>query len=454
MKALSGRRWRDWSQSWVSASALGVIVLFSACSTEPTTAYRDQLNHLIALREYPAALKDVQDHKDSEYGPKSVVLYHLDEGTILNNGNQYKESDQKFADAEHTMQDLYTKSILQAGGMLLLNDTTMDYAGEPFERVLLHVFRAMNWIFMGHPHGAAVEANKAEFFLQQLHDHYGDKLGYKDDAFVRYLDAMLYADIGDLNDARISLEAAKRAYLWYASYYNTPQPEFHFPKNARKDGDGELVFIHYNGVAPIKISKTIQVAWNQAVLAVQESNDTSRDSQRAKNALVAGFVGNAITVAYPQYVQPRYQIASSEVFVDSKLAGETVLMEDVSAIAFKNLKNRMDMIMARAIARAAIKYILAHAASQAVGKQFGQGWGLLTQVGSNIIAAATEVADTRSWTTLPSQIRMARIKVPPGIHTVRVDFKDQAGDVVESHVFPDVRIKKFTRSYLAFRTAL
>ena len=114
----------------------------------------------------------------------------------------------------------------------------------------------------------------------------------------------------------------------------------------------------------------------------------------------------------------------------------------------------MDMIMTRAIARAAIKYILAHAASQAVGKQFGQGWGLLTQVGTNIIAAATEVADTRSWTTLPSQIRMARIKVPPGIHTVRVDFKDQAGYVIESHVFPGVRIKKFTRSYLAFRTAL
>ncbi len=450
MKVFSGRRWRD--HYWSLAAVFGGIVLFSACATEPTTAYRDNLNHLIALQQYPAALKDVQDHKNSEYGAKSVVLYHLDEGTILNNSDQYKESDQKFADAEHTMQDLYTKSILQAGGMLLLNDTTMDYAGEPFERVLLHVFRAMNWIFMGHPHGAAVEANKAEFFLQQLHDHFKGKLGYKDDAFVRYLDAMLYADIGDLNDARISLEAAKRAYRWYASYYNTPEPEFKFPKDSRKDG--ELVFIHYNGVSPIKISKTIQVAWNQAVLAVQESNDTSHDSQRAKNALVAGFVGNAITVAYPQYVQPAYRIASSEVFVDSKPAGQTLLMEDVSAIAFKNLKNRMDMIMTRAIARAAIKYILARTASQAVSKQFGQGWGLLTQVGSNILAAATEVADTRNWTTLPSQIRMARIKVPPGVHQIRVDFKDQAGFVVESHVFPDVRIKKSTRSYLAFRTAL
>lgn len=454
MKVSFDVRWREPFRSLFSLAFLGAIVFFSACATEPTTAYRDQLNHLIALREYPAALKDVQDHKNSDYGPKSVVLYHLDEGTILNNGNQYKESDQKFADAEHTMQDLYTKSILQAGGMLLLNDTTMDYAGEPFERVLLHVFRAMNWIFMGHPHGAAVEANKAEFFLQQLHDHFGDKLGYKDDAFVRYLDAMLYADIGDYNDARISLEAAKRAYRWYASYYNTPEPEFQFPKDARKKGDGELVFIHYNGVAPIKISKTIQIAWNQAVLAVQESNDTSRDAQRAKNALVAGFVGNAITVAYPQYIQPPYRIVSSEVFVDSKLAGQTLLMEDVSAIAFKNLKNRMDMIMTRAIARAAIKYIIAHAASQAVAKQFGQGWGLLTQVGSNIIAAATEVADTRCWGTLPSQIRMARIKVSPGVHQVRVDFKDQAGFVVESQVFSNVRIKKSTRTYLAFRTAL
>ena len=432
----------------------GAFLFFSACATEPTTVYRKKLNHLIALQDYSAALKDVQSHKGSQYGPKNSVLYHLDEGTILNNAGQYKQSDPKFALAEHTMQDLYTKSILQAGGMLLLNDTTMAYAGEPFERVLLHVFRAMNWVFMGHPHEAAVEANKAEFFLQELHDRYGDKIGYKDDAFVRYLDALLYADIGDLSDARISFEASKKAYAWYASYFNTPAPHFDFPKDFRKQEDGELVFIHYNGVAPRKVSKTIQVAWGQAMLAVQESRDTSQDASRAKNALIAGFMGNAITVAYPQYVQDPYSIVSSEVFVDSRPAVQTLLMEDISAIAFKNLKNRMDMIMTRAIARAAIKYILAHTASQEVGKQFGQGWGELTSIGANIIAAATEVADTRSWDTLPSQIRMARIKIPPGAHTVRVDFKNSTGEVVESHVFRNVVIEKNKRSYLAYRTAL
>jgi len=429
-------------------------LLFVACATEPTTAFKKRLDGMIAAQNYAGALKDVRSHKNSEYGGKNSVLYHLDEGTLLNNAGKYKASDPEFARAEHKMRDLYTKSILKTGGMLLLNDTTVDYAGEPFERVLLHAFRAMNWVFMGQPHEAAVEANNAEFFLQGINDQFGDKLGYKDDAFVRYLDAMLYADIGDFNDARISLDAAKKAYAWYVSYYNTPEPHFNFPKDARKLGYGELVFIHYNGIAPRKVSKTIQIAWGQAMFAVQESQDTSQEAARAKNALVAGFMGNAITIAYPQYVQDPYSIVGSEVFIDSSPAEQTLLMEDISAIAFKNLKNRMDMIMPRAIARAAIKYILARVATREVDKQFGQTWGLVTKIGANIIAAATEVADTRSWETLPSQIRMARIKVPPGLHTVRVDFKNAAGSTVESHVFSNVSINKNQRSYLAYRTAL
>ena len=156
--------------------------------------------------------------------------------------------------------------------MLLLNDTTVDYAGEPFERALTNVFRAPNYVFLGQPDEALVESRKVESFLEELNRRFENKNVYKDDAFARYLDSLLYSDTGKADDARISLEAADRAYAWYASLYRTPAPRFDFPETPLDHG--ELVFIHYNGVAPRKVSKTWQVAWSQAVATVRASDDT------------------------------------------------------------------------------------------------------------------------------------------------------------------------------------
>src|SRR5205807_1189644 len=133
-----------------------------------------------------------------------------------------------------------------------------DYAGEPFERALTNVFRALNYVFLGKPDEALVESRKVELFLDELNRGMGRRSAYKDDAFARYLDALLYEDQGQPDDSRISMEAAGQAYQWYASDYHVPPPSFDLTGDR---GSGELVFIHYNGVAPRKISKSFQVAW-------------------------------------------------------------------------------------------------------------------------------------------------------------------------------------------------
>jgi hypothetical protein len=357
------------------------------------------------------------------------------------------------------MEELFTKSVTKSAGMLLLNDNTVDYAGEPYERALTNVFRALNYVFLGQPDEALVESRKVEQFLQQLNDRLGGKKVYKDDAFARYLDALLYADQGKSDDARISKEAADAAYEWYAKDYNTPAPRFELAKP--QGASGELVFIHYNGVAPRKVSKTFQIAWGEAVALVRQSDDPQK--QQFENGLRAGVLGHAITVSYPEYTQDPYAIVSSRVEAGGA-SGDTQLMEDVSAIAFKTLADRNALIKTRAVARATVKFVIAEAISKAeadaCAKKYGAGsWQCLvqdtaTRVAAHGAAAATEIADTRSWGTLPSQIRMARLKLPAGRRDVEVSFRDAAGSVLSSHVFKDVEIKNARRTYISYRTAL
>jgi hypothetical protein len=414
---------------------------------------RKQVNAKLAAGDYAGAEAKIEGEKASSYGAKNAVLFYLDLGAVQHDGGKYKESDQSLAVAESRMDDLYTKSVSRAAGTVLLNDNTTEYAGERFERALVNVYRTLDYLWLGDRDDALVEIRKLSRLLQEYSDTYGgSRTAYKDDAFGQYLSSLLYADGGQDDDARISLDAAKQAYRDYAAAYNTPTPALDAPAGA--DGTGELVFIHLNGVAPRKISRSFQIAWNEAVAAVNSTRNDEAQAGQARNALRAGLVGNAITVSFPVYDQDPYRIAYSEVLVDGRTV-RTQLVEDVSAIARKDLAERQALIRTRAVARAAIKFIIAKAAVDEAERKYGKNsfQALAVKVGTAALAAGTEIADTRAWATLPAQFRLARLALSPGDRTVTILYKDAAGGVVLTRTFP-VTIRKGQRAYLHDRTAL
>ncbi len=444
---------------FASCALLAAAAFAAVGCTGPSSASKRTVNAYLAQRQYAQAEAYLESQKEHEYGKRNTVLFYLDKGLVQHHAGKYKESDASFDIAERRMDELYTTSLSKAGAMLVINDATMDYAGEPFERTLTHVCRALNYVLLGNHDEALVESRKVERFLTELGDKAGSRNVYKDDAFARYLDAMLYADAGKRDDARISYQAAKVAYADYQRTYGTPAPRFDFPKAAKNRG--ELVFIHYNGVAPRKITQTLQVSWNQAIPMMRQSGDAEAEDARVKNALTAGFMGSAVTVAFPVYTQDPYMITSSEVLVDGKPAASTILMEDVAAIAIKTFEQRIGVIKARAIARATIKYILAESAAKAAAaacdKQFS-GWQATLCKGATRgvahgAAAVSEYADTRSWAVLPAQIRMARVKLDAGKHDVAVYYKSASGVVVSSQTFSGVLVADHQRTYLSARTA-
>lgn len=445
----------------LAATLAVAAVLLTGCGSGPSAQSKKTVNAMIAAGNYDAAEKYLETNKERGYGKKNMVLFYLDKGAVLHHAGKYEASEQALDQAETRMNELYTKSITKAGGMLLLNDTTVDYAGEPFERALTNVIRALNYVFMGKPNEALVESRKVEAFLDELNAKLEGKNTYKDDAFARYLDALLYADEGKLDDARISMQHAQAAYETYATTYNTPFPKWEFPEDKKKE-NGELVFIHYNGVAPRKISKTFQIAWGNAIAIAQASRDDEAEGAKFKNAMAAGFTGRAITVGFPDYVQDPFTIVSSDVVIDSTTVSSTLLVEDITAIATKTLQDRMAVIKTRAIARATVKFVIAEAAARAASKECDRIGNPMGKIACKAISrgiahgvvAALERADTRAWSSIPAQIRMARVKIPPGKHYVQVNYKNAAGLVVATRVFPEVEISKSKRTYLHHRTAI
>lgn len=432
---------------------LPLLALLGACGG-PSGAMRKEVNGLLAARDFDGAAARIEKSKEPSYGRRNAVLYYLDLGAVQHDAGKFKLSDEALDQAERRMQELYTRSVSKAAGTVVLNDNTTEYGGERFERAMVNAYRALNYTYLGDRENALVEVRKLSRLLQEYADVYGSrKTAYKDDAFGQFLASLLYEDDGRPDDARIAREKSRKAYEQYASAYGFKAPSL-APAGERA-GAGELVFLHYNGVAPRKISKSFSVAWRDAVVAVNSAKDDEAQSGPAISAINAGLLGKAVSVAFPDYVQDPFTIAGSAVEA-AGVTARTELAEDLAAIAQKDLAERQAVIRTRAIARAAIKYILAKAAADAVARKFGKNsWQhLLAEAGGAATSAATEYADTRAWATLPAQFRVARLLLPPGRHRVVVTYYSASGAPLSTQAFDDVVIVPGRRTYLHDRTAL
>jgi uncharacterized protein len=418
----------------LAAAAAAVAALAAAGCAPPSLAYRAHLSTLVEERKYPDAAAWIEEARETKYGSRDRVLYWLDKGAILHQARDYRGSDGLLDQAELRMEELYTKSLSQAVGTVLVNDATQDYAGEPHERALLYVFRALNYAYAQKVDDAVVEARKVTAFLEQQGERVGLKT-YRDDGFAHYLCALLFEDQGRLDDARISRAAAERAYGRYEQAYRTRAPRFGLAP--RRAGDGELVVLHYNGKIPLRESKRTSVPVGRK-RTVREMAAAGSDEDSAEMA-----------IAIPAIVEQPYAIRSSSVRVGALLA-RSVVVEPIAAIATKTLEDELPAMKARAASRAVAK-----------GGAYGAAEGAASTsklasilAGAGLGAAnAMEEADTRAWSTLPAEIRMARIVLPEGVHDVSVEYADAQGQPIGSERLGRVEIVRGFRTYVHVRTA-
>lgn len=621
-----------------------ILSLATACAQAgPSLQYKRDVQDLLSSARFDEAATYI-DQQRAQYGAPNAVLFHLDHAVALHDAGRYAESDRALDLAEQRMEELYTKSFSKAAGQYFVHDATEDYAGEPYERTLLHVYRALNHLFLDQKDEAAVEARKVSLFLSDLRHRTDDALSYRDDAFAHLLSAMILEDVGALDNARISLVWARKAYASQVQPFQTPVPErilgdllfrdveaeraaleeeeaiagevaptasappgagapaqdqrgeglasvaaedggaptveggeeggeapmatggeavaeraevafgrleaetataaavaggtgtpappeegggqaavdddaapaggasgsasmdmASAEKSASQAGprpadaseassaapapiraldwatvplaagaatpataadqsleQGEVVVLHYNGLIPHKAERRLQIAGSEALIYVNQYPGEV-EGERLSEAGVAALSQNAVVVAFPEMREVPFRVKGSWVqCLDGSCQVETILVEDIGAIARRSMSERVDAIRARTIARAAIKFAITKAAeyttqvamgaSEATSQYAGLASALVGLIGRTA-AVATEQADTRGWLTAPAQIRMARLRLPPGTHDLRIVFVDDGGQVLSSWEMPATQVAAGRRTYLHVRTS-
>ncbi|MFZ5569966.1 MAG: COG3014 family protein [Thermodesulfobacteriota bacterium] len=406
--------------------ALALTVLTSACG--PSAAYHQRLTGHLAAGECEKAAELVEESRD-DYGANAELLYLLDGAMVNFNCGDQERAQRQFQEADQLAERLWTESISANTLALVTNDYLLPYAGEDFERVMIHLLAALSYLKSDQLDEALVECRRLDSLLTLYRSKYEEASVYKEDAFARYLSGMLNEDDQAMDDAYIDYAKAYGIYADYKAAYGTPAPPIlvedllrtaktvdrvedaeklvpkedrqrHLSRTEARDM-GRIVLIHLNGEAPQKQEDRIYLptfGYGPLTIAFPRMEILPPDCRKCRLILTA-TTGMRITA-------------------------EGFLAEDINRIAVKDLDDRKARILLKAAARAAAKQVAIHQIANTSKDRDSRN---LIVTAFNIVNIFLEQADTRSWRTLPGEIYLARAYVPPGTYKVAVGTCHGAG---------------------------
>lgn len=428
-----------------TAGALAGCLLIAGCATWSDSFY--EIERRLAREQYAEALHALERQSDARREP---LLYQLNKAMVLRMAGDYAASNEAFEAAKTLVERYSAISLREQTARFIINDAADAYAGEEHEQVLVHLYGALNYIALGELDSARVEALQVDLRLRRQAERARDA-GYVENALARYLTGMIYEDLGEWSDALIAYRKSYEAYRVYRERYGVAVPQAlkhdllrlteHLglaDELRRYQGEfgigrwtehpawreqGELVFLLHNGLAPIK----------------REQSVTTLDP----------VSGHLVRISLPYY-QARMPVVRGARLSAGGGAADTELYEDVSGLAMRTLEAKMPAITARAVARAVVKVQLARAARDSARRQQGDSaLAAIIGLGVEIGNVLTERADTRSWATLPHDIQLARLALPPGRYDVKVQLLGPGGGAVGSFELHDVAVRPGRKTYIS-----
>jgi hypothetical protein len=359
--------------------------LLSGCST-PLAGARQNF-YAGRLPEAEASLTNVVPR------PKDKALFLMERGTIRQQRGDYAASSRDYIAASDEIERLWTISVSKGAASFVINDSVQDFRGAPYERTLLEIFNAHNYLAQGDWDNAAVGARRAIRSLEP--DRRGD---YPEDAYSRYVAGLCLALIDDDSNAAIQYRRA-----------------------------GELAktvaIDPLTGRLSAKPPVTTNTTKNTEVSLLPPLQPVAGGSNTAELVclVLTGRAppGDADPTLVRVFSQPMY----AEIRHQGRLLGRSYVLADTGDLARQTAEKQA---LANAIKTGIRIGIRAALAAWAEQQQSGLGelvfWALM----------AMEEPDVRRWETLPQQLQVARVPCPPDLKEFEVVFKTSGGATVRT----------------------
>ena len=361
------------------------------------------------------------------------LLYYLELGMLQRLGNRYPDSQKTWTAANMRMQAedslSQVSSLVRGGSSYLLSDKLRTYEGYDYERVMLLTYIALNHLALGDYENARVaikqthelEAVIAEQRAKQLAEvqdeakKRGARTSFKElngypvqsidnpevnalmnsyqSALSHYLAGFIYEALGELSLAAPGYRLANQLHPGVPLLEDALsglEERLHAPD----DGKVDVLFLVASGTAP------------------------AIHSQQFNLPVLSGYRWVLVPISFPVIAPTAWAPRPTALAVDGVRSVPLAAITSVDLMARRRLKDDMPSIMLRASVRAAASAV-AQVQTQRSADRGNNAAGLAALV-VTLGSVLMNSADDRTWRTLPSDISIARARLPAGVHSVTI----------------------------------
>ncbi len=402
------------------------VLLFAGCASYKLDDAQHNLRSSFAHSNYEKTVALLEKYqRKGVYREKDRVLFNLEMGMASHFNGRYNSSTVYFSRAEEDIDQLFSRSISRGiTAFLLGNDNTLAYNGEEYEDIYLNAFKSLNFIQKGNFESALVEARRMAYKLSQLEIKYeglasalskadtlkkaewkAGKTNLQNSAFSHYLSTLLYAKSGYPDDARIEYEKLIQAFEDQPGIYSFKQPDRRDMRRITDARSYNVLLTAFAGRAPIKRQNDVRLYLDEEDLYLKFS--------------------------LPSLHLYRSMVHRVQVVIDDTLKAPVHLIEEMDVVSAEVYKVKEPIIYARGFARSFAKAVGSNMISDAIKKE-NKDLGFLANIFGKIGQEISEKADLRGWQTMPGKAYANVIKLPPGSHTLRMQYYDASGRLLFS----------------------
>ena len=365
---------------------------------------------------------------------RNSLLYYLEMGRLSNLRGEFEQSNVYLNKADDMM-GMY-RNIFEMTVGATVNQSIQPYKTSPNEEILVHYYKALNYMQLGNVEEALVEARRLDLTAAQNDADVNSKeKKYGKDPLGMIMMGMLYEMDNDYNNAFIAYRNAKEIYLNdETGLFKGNIPGF-LEQDISRTGayarmtvdnpvpypdvtNGEAIIFWENGLAPIKDENNLFFSlvkingvyfFQSGDIIIPVDYNFEQDNPNFKASDI-GLVRVASAFLIPRPI-PNIQLKMQANGQTERMA----LVADITAIALQYEKDNYLKELGKNLLRLTLKKISELALSKE-NEYAGAALG--------IVNVATEKADTRNWQTLPGQIHYTRIPLKEGENKITLEFSN------------------------------
>ncbi len=450
-----------------------IISLPSCTSIMTNTAVYEGMDEAIANNQFSMSIAQLEKVKDKAFSAKDRVLYYLNMGMLHHYVGNYVESNAMLTQAERGIEELFTASASKIATSFLLNDNTLDYAGEDYEDIYLNVFKALNYAHLGETDASFVELNRLHHKLQQLETKYVDMsakyqqammmqmekneevtkeevpkfkpgtLKYHNSAIGNALGVILYRYEGDYDDARIDKQNMLQAFSSQSHLYPFDPPDISIrPENREKV---PVTLLSFHGLGPVKEAANFRITTFDDYVII--SSDTPVPF--SETLPWPSKHGYHFKFSLPYLKERISPIHSVKVRIDNKDLVTLRPLEDINKVAVTTFELKAPLIYLKSVARSLIKGIAAEKGKAKMSEELDNPFlGALAGFATDVAVDVSENADLRISRFFPGFTSMADLELPAGDHQFEVLYLDKYGNTIRANDLGTIRVERNTLNLL------